>query len=756
MHQGPVLSAADPATAQATVSTKTQAAAIDDLIEVAVQHGLPDARGATLVQGKLALSWTGTAEALFALPRDVQSLLMPSHITAKDVTMRGEHTNLHLRLADGSMLVRMHIRADANLGVEVEVVGKLQEFALADWFKARAHGEDQVSPRVFQADFCDLLDPKERSAVLRGAAINPDISENEQLPILAAIHLWRMGAPGAEDLARSAVMSARMRTMGEPELSNPLSVGALGLGLTSKRHSQGNGDYNSPTQLEPTFEAMRRELRIWSVERLIAAPASSVPEALAAAQALAEGNSTVQENLRSIAAGRTLTRKPLPTAPLIERVAAWFPPNKAFQHDRERCSSDDYERINPNFVGVRVGKIPPVVATIINADADGLVVILNDRRPSRWVDRGSARSLGDNALRALAHLLQEDPRVLAGRNPDVAWTDAERAASAKAISVWWSSQGGMVGFIEKSLPELALSRALTLIAQQSPADQRRLHAALGRAWTLRQPADEEIEAAIAAFSSFLVSAQASPEVKVAISGWTPSRSPLVAQAIACWKALGGDATVLDKFLAVCLQSGDDRTINLALELIDEQPTRERLALVDERLRADTAPMMRQVGLWMLAPGGGMDEMRSLLRAIRHDKPGIHRKRDRVLYLTILDRLLSNEAVLPQDLITLSTDGYIRARNYGPGFALNRKGRTAKSPGGDLSMDLRWCDLAVFAAGQRWKIELPPLQQSSMDLPPDRALRDLQLNEVRPQIARLKALALEACDLVDGPEKISNF
>ena len=755
MHQGSVLSAADPVAAQATVSTQAQAAAIDALIEVAVQHGLPDARGATLVQGKLALSWTGTAEALFALPLDVQSLLMPSQITFENVTMRGEHTNIHLRLADGSMLVRMQIHADADSGAEVKVVGKLQEFAPADWFKARANGGDQITDPGSHANFCDRLDPQERAAVLRGVAINPVIDENE-LAILAAIHLWRMGAPGAEDLARSAVMSALRRTMGSQDRPYPLPVGAIDLGLPAERLSQDNRGYHSPTQLEPTIDAMRRALRIWSVERLIAAPASSVPAALTAALALAEGDSAEQENLRCIAAGRTLSRKPLPTAPLIERAAAWFPPTKAFQHDRERGSSDDYERINPNFVCVRLEKIPPAVATITNADADALIVLLDDHRPSRWVDRGSARSLGDNALRALAHLVQADPRVLAGRNPDAVWSDAERTASAKAIAAWWSAQGGVIGFIEKSLPNLALSRALTLIAQQSTADQRRLQAALGRAWTLRQPTDEEIEAALAPFSSFLVSAQASPEVKAAISGWTPKHCPLVAQTLACWMALSGDATALEKFLAVGLQSGDDRTINLALELIDELPTRERLALVDERLRADPDSMMRQVGLWMLAPGGSMDDLRSLLRAIRHDKPGFNHKRERVLYLTILDRLLGNETVLPQDLITLSTDGYIRAPNYSPGFALNRKGRTTKSPGAELSKDLRWCDIAVFAAGQRWKIELPPLQQQSIDLPPERGTRDLQLNEIRPQIARLKDLALEACELSAAPEKISNF
>jgi hypothetical protein len=71
------------------------------------------------------------------------------------------------------------------------------------------------------------------------------------------------------------------------------------------------------------------------------------------------------------------------------------------------------------------------------ADIPELIALLSDRRPSRWEQGSLVRTIGDQALRALAQLLAFDPRVLVARSRTAPWTDDERRATAESLSVWW-------------------------------------------------------------------------------------------------------------------------------------------------------------------------------------------------------------------------------------------------------------------------------------------------------------------------------
>jgi hypothetical protein len=70
-------------------------------------------------------------------------------------------------------------------------------------------------------------------------------------------------------------------------------------------------------------------------------------------------------------------------------------------------------------------------------DLDALIALLGDERPSRFFDFNGPRTVGDNAFRAVALLLEADPRKLAGYSVDKPWTAAERKAAAAAVQKWW-------------------------------------------------------------------------------------------------------------------------------------------------------------------------------------------------------------------------------------------------------------------------------------------------------------------------------
>src|SRR5262249_13251436 len=73
------------------------------------------------------------------------------------------------------------------------------------------------------------------------------------------------------------------------------------------------------------------------------------------------------------------------------------------------------------------------------ADSAALVARVGDERPSRFCDFTGPRTVGDNALRALATLLKADARSLAGHPTDRVWTAAERKSAAAAVQAWWKN-----------------------------------------------------------------------------------------------------------------------------------------------------------------------------------------------------------------------------------------------------------------------------------------------------------------------------
>jgi hypothetical protein len=70
-------------------------------------------------------------------------------------------------------------------------------------------------------------------------------------------------------------------------------------------------------------------------------------------------------------------------------------------------------------------------------DLDALVALLGDERPSRFWDFAGARTVGDNAWRAVATILEADPRTKAGIATEKPWTAAERKSAAAGFQKWW-------------------------------------------------------------------------------------------------------------------------------------------------------------------------------------------------------------------------------------------------------------------------------------------------------------------------------
>jgi hypothetical protein len=740
---GPLI-AAEPATpaATATANDDGQRAAIDALIATAVQHGLPDARGAMLVDGKLALAWKGSAEELQAMPGSLRSCFNSFTHSDQEASATGEVEGLHLRLADGSWLVGLGDHLPAGSGFTVGS-GDCKELGPA----AAGLPPGQIDGI---AGYLRLqlprLDPDDRPAVERGLALMPAPRHGVMAP-MAAIHLWRAGAPQAADLERALALLAQVGPWVQPTPDTTLDVGLAD--SRQRRHGFRMGRAGA-LKLPTMAASMRHELRTWVLTRLIAAGDDARPAALAAALAVAGGESAA--DCRRIAEGRALPANPPAKAPLAERVAAWRPAQGTSVSDfgRTGLSSDELDAEGHHRPSLKTRS----ASLVHEADADGLVELLDDHRPSRWVDRGIPRTLGDNALRAFAGLLQSDPRTLAGRDPKAAWNDTERSACATAIAAWWNANRtkGLAGVLEETLPTLPLPQALALVASQKPATRTRLQAALGRAWTARQPKDQELAQSLQEFCSFLVAAKAVPEVGTALTAWKPG-APQTILAIAAWKQLRGDDAALDDAIAAAMKESDGEALWTALALADELPTPARLKLVEGLLTNPDDDGYRALALWTAGfSGRGSYQLRPLIEAIRgsdRQQPG-----GKALRLAALAKVLDDQRPLPAGLVTV--DGAILMVEAGKGARHGHPLRNPHDPGAQtkpadaaLAADLRWCDLAAWGAfSNPWELGLHKQgrQPAPLDLTAALAARDLLLKELRELVAEKAAAALEEAGL----------
>lgn len=739
--EAPATAATSAATTAAT-SGGSELAAIDALIETAVRHGLPDARGAVLVSGRLALAWKGTAGGLLAMPGSQRWLFSSTSSSDQEASATGEVEGLHLHLSDGSWLVGLAGHLPAGAGFTVGTGGS-KELGPAAAGLPPGTGEGLAS---YLRSQLDRLDEDDRSAAARGLAVLP-APHNGLLAPMAGIHLRRAGAPQAADLERALTLLAQVGPWAQPAPDASLD---LGLGGSGQRNPGIRMAGKDRLQLPTASEAVRRELRTWALARLIAADDGARPAALAAA--LAVTGDEAAADCRRIAEGRALPANPTRRAPLAERVAAWRPTRSHMINPGSRAglSSDDLDGEPRHLPASRTGS----ASLVQEADADALIQLLDDRRPSRWVDRGIPRTLGDNALRTLADLLQSDPRSLVGRDPKAAWNDAERTACATAIAAWWNANRakGLAGVLAESLPGLPPAQALALVARQKPANRAKLQAALGRAWSANRPKEEDLAQVLQDWAAFLVAAKDIPEVQAAMTGWKP-RSHTLALACACWGQLHGDAGALDLALGATLDEGDGEAQSAALVLAGELPTLARLKLVEGLLARPDDDTYRALALWTAGfSSRGGHQLRPLIEAIRG--PDRQQQGGKPLRLAALAKVLDDQRPLPAGLVTISGEHLMVETGKGSrqGRPLRNQhgpGAQAKPAGNAPAADLRWCDLAGWGAFTNpWELGLHEQGRlpAPLDLTAALAARDPQLKELRELVAEMAADALEEAGL----------
>jgi hypothetical protein len=380
--------------------TPHQRTAIIALYERAVAAGFPDARQATLHAGLITYS-TG------------------QHV---DQSM-----GIHLRLPDGSWvlrgltLVRPGIPSTHIGALPAEPLVEIPLPALA----ASASAVVKQASILRTIPYLELLDPSNRERAQAAYTLAGDLAFCTRETV-AALHWLRLDVPQAEAVFALAAITELCPRRFEDEV--PLAAGPgepHWLPDWKVRHKQKHA-------LPDPVEAARRALCGWFADLVCDPLANHVASGLSIAQAvdgaLALTPDGRREELRArfhlLMQSRRLPPPEDEPPTLATRIQTWDP--------------------NPAN-----GKPPRWIPR--QADIPALLTLLDDPRPSCWVQGNTPtwrawdqcvtpRTLGDNALRAIACALNRDPRAEAGYDPGAIWTPDERRACTAALRTWWRKQ----------------------------------------------------------------------------------------------------------------------------------------------------------------------------------------------------------------------------------------------------------------------------------------------------------------------------
>ncbi len=458
---------------------------LDALVEQAIALGLPDARGGTLYAGTLTITRPGT----------------------EPLTIDG----LHVQLADGTWLIQGSLRLDPRRSATIDAMqaraqtpAELGAHLTALSPLTLTTGENHPGPAIVSqwdasADGIHLVLLNDTNG--RDTGFSDDWTRTG-IAAATTVMAVRCGVPGAERGAVGVARWAWMVNGDDHGLITPLNLGR-----------QWTRTLRDPP---PPVEALRRGLIAWFRRHAaggLPAPFLGLPptQAATAMRALLPADAVVEraEIDALLAQPHDITA----SASFSERLAGYLaPPRESGVLVTDHAM---IERTLKNWDGMSQTQrdaIPAERQSTLrwlltcrfgDVGLDQLVAVVGDLRPSRWLDRGHPRTVGDQALRLLAHRLGLDPRVFTTRDVLAPWTAEERRAVASELSAWWRTnhQKPTGELVLDALPRLSVQDISGLLASRSadgsasafadPEMRNRLFDRLAVVWAAGPPTEAQ-------------------------------------------------------------------------------------------------------------------------------------------------------------------------------------------------------------------------------------------------------------------------
>lgn len=588
-----------------------ETAAVDAVIAKAFAAGFPDLAGAALILGKVRLT---TPEPVDGGAELDELMMGPVESSSSDGKLTLTIDGLHIRFADGRWLVAMH-RLVAP-GKDSSVVADDTAIAVARGRLAeelakreeRGSGEDGEDAR-----FLDMFVAEDRERLARAvAAAKPfrslEWSAAPHLTLGIVRHLQ-----AADTAAMLVCMAAADTTPWMQSQQHGTTAPALNLGggnwygnaMPEIDYEAWQKEKNGSLRLPPADRGLAIAFSAW-FQMLLTDAGALAAARLDAAKAAMAARDLLPEDLRAThgpAIDGLLARLAVPAkapdgADLAARLQSWLPPSPygMFGPDGEV----------PEITQEMLDSMPAEHRTQMQAmmdaakawkptagDLPGLLALLDDTRPARWLDQRTPRCVGDCALRAIAAILRFDPRLLVGRKPSAPWTAAERTATAGDLRAWWAKLAGrpLADGLAEAIPSLPPEAAVALLRATKVEQRQPLLDRLAAAWQATPPAQvpaRELGAILG-----LAGAHAGVAAAVAKLPVDGALRPL----LACWHDQAGQPGHIDAMLG-----------ELSAQAPADDAAASRLALVLAQAMRHPSPARLQTAVRLV--GGPLDDRRT--------------------------------------------------------------------------------------------------------------------------------------------------
>ncbi len=433
------------AAAAAPLLTAEETGRIGALAQAMLKAGFPDAAKAEVYAGELRVSATFDPNGPPPLPSS-RSKMQMSVPGSTMMTYGYEFTGLHFKLADGTWLIAVKYRFQPKEGDKV--ITDAATLVSAAELSAVAAKEKPFDAEKDAAEWLQGVAPAHKARTIAGM--------NRLVPVLnylrlslddlapALVLLGRAGWREAGTLSLSiADQRARKYWQVRPWSGPEFRFDPTGEYANAKPDEEAWMKANAVVTPEPPSTAFRRAMFRWCRAQVMAeSPEDGMltPATGAAVAKLCLDPKDPQGNgakIDALLAGAKLPVTPPEGAALAVRLQSWE------AREREpRMVVGGGGKEEEGKLSIQTAFVAPVAAYVPEpGDLEALVALTGDERPSRFWDFSGPRTVGDNALRALAVLLKADPRQLAGHPVDRPWTAAERKAAAAAVQKWWKEKG---------------------------------------------------------------------------------------------------------------------------------------------------------------------------------------------------------------------------------------------------------------------------------------------------------------------------
>lgn len=411
--------------------------AIDQLVDKLFANGLPDTKGAKY--------FVGPARVTQRFDPDLTQPLLPMEFCvmqstvpdSKEMEYVFEIPGPHFELRDGRWLLGLDYLIDAKKTSRLQTkkgssrkLAGAAELAREQFPYAPAPDFDEWFANVSAPDLQALKD---------GVKNGVPLWQYFQLPrndtAVGVMYLLRAGAEDASVLSYT-VADTRCRDYwrmnywsGEEGPFDPTGKYA-GLEKVADiwQSKQEKCVAESPSQ------AFRRDLHRYFFYQL-RQPNSEFSDDTLAALATAtldpDDPQHLAKRLQMLVASKRIAETPPPNATLVDRLKAWGAPQSTMK------VTNTPQGANPGLTTVFEQSTPAYEPK--QQDLQALFALLDDDRPTRFVDYQGARTVGENALRAIAVILDTNPLSLVESESLEPWTPERRRTVNRALLEWWKS-----------------------------------------------------------------------------------------------------------------------------------------------------------------------------------------------------------------------------------------------------------------------------------------------------------------------------